>query len=581
MDYSHLPYMAPAQFPTYMDGSAVAYADDGLIDPDLKTTTPPAQLVGTWDSSQIHRFLADRLKPSYLGYPQGENMFSNGVQLRQDGVTPLPHAMLQRQESPSYTQPSSTCSSTLSPPRDGEFYQVHSPQTPTDTATLSPYSGHYEFQFTGLADACVNPNDVHPSQQALPGCFEDVDSKTNLIRGLSMSSDDSTSNVNHWGHGEQYQNSQPLSPNVLPSQVKDEIHIPEARKMYPPIEPEDEPSSTDEVDHSSLGAGEEDGDYTPGRRHRRSTTTATRNARSRKRPHTSQPPTSSKRSKFDSSHVQRSKSTSKAVAQGSYPCHECQDIIFKDESGLQKHIKTQHTRPFICVFHFAGCSSTFASKNEWKRHCASQHILLNYWLCQQEQCAKVCNSTNGSTSHPSSTYRSPSSNSHAICAPALPNGAIFNRKDLYTQHLRRMHVPAHFKKQLSKQKKTITEWEDQVRQHQEEAHKLRCELPTHMECPAAGCNAQFDGPSAWDERMEHVAKHLDGAAPGSVPPISFGGNNDKTLVEWAARPDVSIIRRGDNGNWELHNPLKPNGSTKRETVVSDDDEDAEGEEVDE
>ena len=33
---------------------------------------------------------------------------------------------------------------------------------------------------------------------------------------------------------------------------------------------------------------------------------------------------------------------------------------------------------FNCVFDFAGCKATFAKKNEWKRHVATQHLLLNY-----------------------------------------------------------------------------------------------------------------------------------------------------------------------------------------------------------
>ncbi|ORY59450.1 uncharacterized protein BCR38DRAFT_351160, partial [Pseudomassariella vexata] len=160
----------------------------------------------------------------------------------------------------------------------------------------------------------------------------------------------------------------------------------------------------------------------------------------------------------------------------------------------------------------------------------------------------------------------------------LPNGAIFNRKDLYTQHLRRMHIPPHIRKQV-KQKKTVSEWEERIRVHQDEARRLRCELPDHMTCPAHGCNTQFDGKAAWDDRMEHVAKHLEKAATGSESPVSFGGDHDSTLTDWAARPEVAIVKRDDRGRWRLNNPLKPEKNVRSSTVLSED-EDAEGEDVD-
>ncbi|KAI1841966.1 hypothetical protein JX266_011826 [Neoarthrinium moseri] len=222
-----------------------------------------------------------------------------------------------------------------------------------------------------------------------------------------------------------------------------------------------------------------------------------------------------------------------------FSCNSCPDRIFKDESGLQKHIKQQHTRPFVCVFNFAGCDSTFASKNEWKRHVTSQHLLLNYWLCQEDACSKLPNSV-------------PSLDPHA----SLPNGAIFNRKDLYTQHYRRMHIPQPIKKQV-KEKKTIPEWEDCVRSRQEKAHRLRCHLPDYMRCPAIGCVAEFSGPNSWDERMEHVSKHLEKAAQGLEPSILFGGENDPTLTTWAFLNGVIKQREDTTGMWCLHNPLWP------------------------
>jgi len=202
---------------------------------------------------------------------------------------------------------------------------------------------------------------------------------------------------------------------------------------------------------------------------------------------------------------------------------------------LERHVKSTHTRPYKCVFNFAGCESTFSSKNEWKRHVSTQHILLHYWICQEGQCSQVGNAT-----------------SHS--GQPLPKGAIFNRKDLYTQHMRRMHMPVGFawaKKQLRGQDIELRKgWEDSLRHYQERAIRARCKLPEHLICPADGCLAEFRGEDAWNSRMEHVARHLDAASQGRELNVEFGGPNDEMLVRWASSPEVGIIQL-QNGNWAL------------------------------
>jgi hypothetical protein len=191
--------------------------------------------------------------------------------------------------------------------------------------------------------------------------------------------------------------------------------------------------------------------------------------------------------------------------------------------------KPTHDRAFKCVFYFGGCPSTFASKNEWKRHVLSQHVLLYYWHCTEPACVDANKET---------------------------NGAIFNRKDLYTQHVRRMHVPQNFRKAL-KSRKSVPAWDAQLRQMQEKALRHRCQLPTYLRCPASGCSMEFHGGNAWDDRMEHVARHLEKAALGEEPEVHFGGMADPTLNEWASSPDVGIIRRaGGEDRWEFAQPLK-------------------------
>ncbi|KAL8392059.1 hypothetical protein RB595_002313 [Gaeumannomyces hyphopodioides] len=370
---------------------------------------------------------------------------------------------------------------------------------------------------------------------------------------------------------------------------------------------------------------------------------------------------------------------------GHLTCRDCpQATSFKTEGALETHIKKQHKRPFVCVFAFAGCESTFASKNEWKRHVVSQHILLKFWVCTQDDCAKTVNMPPVLASAPSNSsdqamadtppgvpVRATSSslrgrNSRAIApassltagpgvaghhptfGPRLPNGAIFNRKDLYTQHVRRMHAPdrnrqqrpggssslpitvasiSHRRKSSSSSTVTVATtmsgtaamgdgeamaWEDLLKQMQRGAERDRCQLPTRMLCPAPGCTTTFEGSNAWDERMEHLAKHLEAAARGDQPAVPLasgaGAEPDRSLIEWASRPDVAIIvpyattGGGARTQWVLNNPLKPSGAAVMaitaaaataaatnfldkttifdEIVVERADEDAEGEEDD-
>lgn len=68
----------------------------------------------------------------------------------------------------------------------------------------------------------------------------------------------------------------------------------------------------------------------------------------------------------------------------------------------------QAPRPFTCPLTPYSCPKTFTSKNEWKRHVLTQHLLLGFWRCD-------------------------------LCPDAAARPNDFNRKDLFVQHLRRMH----------------------------------------------------------------------------------------------------------------------------------------------
>lgn len=236
-------------------------------------------------------------------------------------------------------------------------------------------------------------------------------------------------------------------------------------------------------------------------------------------------------------------------------CVQCH-TSYKDSTALEKHVRTSHTRPFICVFHYAGCESTFATKNEWKRHVLSQHLYLEYFHCDHEECA---------TAKPTSARRRPKN---------LPQyGGIFNRKDLFTQHVRRMHQT----EDNNNKKKSTLRTEEQVKKLQDRAVYKRVTLPQHMSCPAPNCDEQFKGDKAWDERMEHVARHLEKAAAGEEEPVAFGGDHDLSLSTWAESPEVDVVRRSYEG-WKLNNPIKGSDLRRNGRDGSTFDEDAEGEE---
>jgi hypothetical protein len=195
-------------------------------------------------------------------------------------------------------------------------------------------------------------------------------------------------------------------------------------------------------------------------------------------------------------------------------CDHCSHAPFKDSSSLRKHIAAAHTRPFPCAFSFAGCTSTFGSKNEWKRHISSQHLCLQFYRCS------AC---------PQSS--------------ADGKGNEFNRKDLFTQHLRRMHAPLAIKKAISKgDSKLQADWDAHVKDMQTSCLVTRRQPPQHVACPKPGCSSSFEGAGAWDEWTEHVGRHMEKGEAGRL-------EVDQHLAKWAL--DEGIIESIGNGEYRL------------------------------
>lgn len=217
---------------------------------------------------------------------------------------------------------------------------------------------------------------------------------------------------------------------------------------------------------------------------------------------------------FKGSPTARAKAPRRSLPKQDTRCNHCSHAPFKDSSSLRKHIAAAHTRPFPCAFSFAGCTSTFGSKNEWKRHIASQHLCLQYYRC---------------SSCPQST--------------AEGKGNEFNRKDLFTQHLRRMHAPFQIKRSIAKgDSKLQTDWDTHVKDMQQTCLVQRRYPPQKSACPKSDCQTVFEGAASWDEWTEHVGRHME-KGEGSRLGV------DHFLAQWAL--EEGIIEPKNDGEYRL------------------------------
>lgn len=161
------------------------------------------------------------------------------------------------------------------------------------------------------------------------------------------------------------------------------------------------PLTTNSSDIDVNSPATEDPEYTP------------RSARTRKRG------TFSKKPSFTSPLPGKRRRISKAERKSTegLSCKICTHAPFKDAAALQRHVASAHTRAFVCVFAFAGCDATFASKNEWKRHVGSQHVTLNVWVCEVDGCGKPGRPGDGEFNR----YVFSLHFTTCFCPPALPS----------------------------------------------------------------------------------------------------------------------------------------------------------------
>lgn len=235
---------------------------------------------------------------------------------------------------------------------------------------------------------------------------------------------------------------------------------------------------------------------------------------------------------------------------GSVSCPQCPQCsgIYTSESALHKHTLASHTRPFICTFRRYGCPSTFGSKNEWKRHVSSQHLRLGIYRCDMEKCVPQ-------GSKPSHRRKS-STASHVDGRSAVGKAGSyndFNRKDLFTQHVRRMHGAA-----IAASGNGMDASEEMLEEIQKRCWmKLRetppasvCGICPHLTAvpsptgdadPDRSPPSAWEGPGSWDYRMEHVGRHLEKGEGGGKE------DEDEGLREWMVREGLLTPARA--GGW--------------------------------
>jgi hypothetical protein len=517
------------------------------IDPELRVQNQP-QAPLSWQVQHQFQQQNQLQQPMQRFIQEPERTFFSAAPLsiQSQGffnpISTLPRVSQNRMGSPSPSQGAltSTCSSALSPPAENDWSQdnIFSPQIQQEELQpMSQFSHSHpdlwfeQFQPQGCrsTDPTVQLSQIQGFSDMAPEvCYDADEGYDEMAMKTEYTADIDNRMFKAEGGHSSYRYP---SDEGLGASIKDEgspqnstIHVDHDTFS----DADADADAEGDIDGDVIVAEEpSDTEYTP------------KSTRTRKRV-----ASNTKTFSTPSKRARPSKAASSKASKngGQFQCKSCDHAPFKDAAALQRHNASAHTRAFICVFAFAGCNSTFASKNEWKRHVSSQHLNLSAWVCELQGCSKVLST--------------PKTGGPAV------KGSEFNRKDLFTQHLRRMHAPFAVKRMQKKN----PEWEERLKELAVSCLRVKRQAPARLMCPVQGCGTVFEGQSCWDDRMEHVGKHLEKAA--GMKGVEVRQENDGLLVQWALREGIVEPRTGGNG-YKLC-------AAGRESRV--DDEDAEGEE---
>ena len=274
------------------------------------------------------------------------------------------------------------------------------------------------------------------------------------------------------------------------------------------VKDEDDESMEDDAEH------DDDDEYTPataghghGRGvHRGSFTARKAGPASKRSQRTKGPALPAQNANKVAKKTAKTQAPSPSSTRNHTPCAHCPSL-FPSDSTLKKHILSTHTRPFVCTFQRYGCNATVGSKNEWKRHINVQHLHLETWRCDLDNCALSPATTNGASGQEKhKTGAPPLAASPSMGKKANPSEVLhhdFDRKDLFTQHIKRMHAPPPSASHAEK-----AAFEARIPAIQERCHvQLRSPPPRSrcLYCP----DKIFEGVGSWTDRLEHVGKHLE------------------------------------------------------------------------
>lgn len=214
-----------------------------------------------------------------------------------------------------------------------------------------------------------------------------------------------------------------------------------------------------------------------------------------------------------------------------------QRIKAEDEEDEPANEAQPPLKPFPCPLAPYGCTASFNAKNEWKRHATTQHFRLGFWRCDL---CKLDNKTNNN-------HKNGRSNSNVRKTPNAAHNE-FNRKDLFMQHVRRMHpesikpldatTPPLPKTKPSKTTKTNTSTPSQTSLTSLTSLTLHSHHPSPNPTPPATlcpfCPETFPaGPQGLESRLEHMGKHMDLRRKEGLGPVGIGEwRRDLGLEGW-------------------------------------------------
>lgn len=191
---------------------------------------------------------------------------------------------------------------------------------------------------------------------------------------------------------------------------------------------------------------------------------------------------------------------------------------YDTESKLRKHIHKEHDRPYPCIFAQYGCNSNFGTKNEWARHVKVQHLRLETWRCDIDECKKHTNDED------------------RLSSPSASKGKCeYDRKDLFLNHVRRCHRDQYPLPGII-EGKDATAYEDRV---QQDCHRALRRPPMQTRCPCCP-GTIFDD---FDACLDHMGRSMEANEEARA------GFHDPDLEAYMTRE--GLLQWSDSVGWLL------------------------------